>query len=157
MPDPYMYGETSGRKKATELRAEALGNMLNSAENVLFVLGSELGEYPENTLKEIISKIEATVYKTEAAGAEDFDIEAEVRLGLMEIVQRLCDYLAEEFDYIIFVGIPYHIETRVLSGLRSYDVKTVVTLNWRHQQYADFSFKNISEKDEWKKELKTHF
>lgn len=154
MPDPYMYGETSGRKSATQLRAKALGNMLSRAENVLFVLASEVGRYPEDTLKKIIEKTGATVYKTESAGSNDLDIKADKRLALMEIVDRLCDGVGKEYDYIILAGVPYHIETRVLSGLRSYGISTVVTLNWRHQQYADFSFKNTPDKEKWEKELK---
>lgn len=153
MPDPYMYGETSGRKRASELRSEAIGKMLSRAENVLFVLASEVGKYPENILKETVEKTEATVYKTESIGSNDLDIEAGERLALMEIMDRLCDGLGEEYDYIILAGVPYHIETRILSGLRSYGMGTVITLNWRHQQYADFSFKNIQDKEEWGKEL----
>lgn len=153
MPDPYMYGETSGRKTATQLRSKALGNMLSQAENVCFVLASEVGRYPEDTMKKIIDKTDATVFKTESAGSNDLDIEADKRLALMEIVDRLRDETGEDYDYIILAGVPYHIETRVLSGLRSGGVDTVVTLNWRHQQYADFSFKNMPDKEEWEKEL----
>lgn len=154
MPEPYMYGETSGRKKATELRPTALGNMLSAADNVLFVLGSELAKYPEDTLKEIIDKTDASVFKTESAGSNDLDIEADKRLALMEILNRLSDEVGEEFDYILFAGIPYHIGTRVLAGLRAYGVEKIISLDYRHHQYADFSFKTILDTDEWEKELK---
>ncbi len=154
MPDAYMCGETSGRKQATELRPTALGNMLSRAENVLIVLGNELAKYPEDTLKGIIDKTDATVYKTESAGSNDLGIEADERLALMEILNRLSDEVGDEFDYILFAGMPYHIGTRVLAGLRAYGVDTVVSLDYRHHQYADFSFKTVLDMEEWEKELK---
>lgn len=154
IPDAYFWGETSGRVKATELRSKAMGKMLSRAENVLFVIASEIGRYPEDLLKELIEKTDATVYKTESAGSNDVDIKADARYALMEIVDRLCDNEGEEYDYIILAGVPYHIETRVLSGLRSYGIDKVVTLDWRHQQYADFSFDNIRDQEKWEKELK---
>ncbi len=154
MPEAYMYGETSGRKKATELRPTAIGNMMSRAEGVLLVLGSEVAKYPEETLKGIIDKTDATVYKTESAGSNDLDIEADERLALMEILNRLSDEVGDEFDYILFAGIPYHIGTRVFSGLRAYGVETVVSLDYRHHQYADFSFKNTPDTEKWEKELK---
>lgn len=153
IPDPYFYGETCGRKKATELKPDALGKRLARADNVLFVLASEVKKYPGNLLKEMIGKTNATVYKTEAAGTGDVDVDADARYGLMEIIDRLCNGMEEKYDYIVLAGVPYHIETRVLSGLRSYGVEGVVTLNWRHQQYADFSFPNILNTEEWEKSL----
>ncbi|KXB04946.1 hypothetical protein AKJ48_00755 [candidate division MSBL1 archaeon SCGC-AAA261O19] len=148
-----MYGETCGRKKASELKPKALGKMLARAENVLFILASEVDRYPSDILKEIVEKSNATVYKTEAAGTEKVDIDTDARYGLMEIVDRLCNEMGEEYDYIVLAGVPYHIETRVLSGLRSYGMKKVVTLNWRHQQYADLSFPNMPDAERWKKSL----
>ncbi len=153
MPDPYMYGETSGIKKAVELRPKALGNMLGRADNVLLILGSESGKYPEKILKGIVEKTEATVYKTESSGSNDLNIEADKRLGLMEILNALSNGSAGEFDYILFAGIPYHIGTRVFSGLRAYGVETVVSLDYRHHQYAGFSFKNTPDLEKWEKEL----
>lgn len=105
-------------------------------------------------MKEIIEKSNATVYKTEASGSDDIEIDYDARYGLMEIVDMLCNGMGDEYDYIVLVGIPYHIETRVLSGLRSYGVRRIVTLNWRHQQYADFSFKNTLKTKDWEKGLK---
>ncbi len=148
-----MYGETSGRKRARELKPDDLGKRLSQAKKVLFILASEVGQYPEDVLKGIIRKANATVYKTEAAGTEDVDIKADARYGLMEIVDRLCDGLGREYEYVVLVGVPYHIETRILSGLRSYGVKPVVTLNWRHQQYADFSFSNTPNREKWIQKL----
>lgn len=72
----------------------------------------------------------------------------------MEILNRLCNGMGEEFDYIVFIGMPYHIGTRVLAGLRAYGVDTVISLDWRHHQYADFSFKNTPDAEKWEKELK---
>ncbi|KXA93299.1 hypothetical protein AKJ64_00965 [candidate division MSBL1 archaeon SCGC-AAA259E17] len=105
-------------------------------------------------MKEMIENTDATVYKTEATGTKNVDVEADARYGLMEIVDRLCNELGTSYKYIILAGIPYHIESRVLAGLRSYSVETVVTFNWRHQQYADISFNNLNQK-QWKKSLKT--
>lgn len=153
IPDPYMCGETSGRKTAREIKPDDLGKRLGRADKVLFILASEVGQYPVNILKGIIEKTNATVYKTEAAGTEDVDIKADARYGLMEIVDRLCDGLGGEYDYVVLVGVPYHIETRMLSGLRSYGVKHLVTLNWRHQQYADFSFSNTPKREKWIEKL----
>ncbi|KXA90964.1 hypothetical protein AKJ63_00800 [candidate division MSBL1 archaeon SCGC-AAA259D18] len=113
-----------------------------------------MNRYPEDILKEIIERSNATVFKTESAGAEEINVETDARFGLMEIVDRLCNGMEEEYDFIVLAGVPYHIETRVLSGLRSYGVGTVITLNWRHQQYADFSYRNMTNLEDWKKELK---
>ncbi len=148
-----MWGETSGRVKASELKPESFGKKLGEAEDVLFVLGSEVGLYPEEVLKEMIEKVEPTVFKTESAGSEDIDVDADARYGLMEIADRLCNKEDESYEYVILAGIPYHIETRVLAGLRSYGVDVVVTLNWRHQQYADISFNNLP-RDKWESDLK---
>ena len=153
IPDPYMCGETSGRKTAREIKPDDLGKRLSRAEKVLFILASEVGQYPQEVLKRIIERTNATVYKTEAAGTEDVDIKADARYGLMEIVDRLCDGLGGEYDYVVLAGVPYHIETRMLSGLRSYGVKHLVTLNWRHQQYADFSFSNTPKREKWIEKL----
>lgn len=154
IPDSYFYGETSGRVKATELRPKALGKMLSRADNVLFVLASEVEDYPMEIVGGIIEESNATVYKTEYSATTEWGIEADGRYALMEIVDLLCNEMKDEFDYIVLVGVPYHIETRVLSGLRACDVGKVVTLDWRHQQYADFSFRNITDPEEFEKELK---
>ncbi len=153
MPDPYMYAETSGRVRATELKSKALGKMLARADNALFVLASEVDEYPKGTLEEMIEKTDSTVYKTESSAPNEIDVEADARYGLMEILDILCDDEGEEYDMIVLAGAPYHIETRFLSGLRSCGVSNVITLDWRHQQYADFSYPNMDQ-EKWEKELK---
>ncbi len=152
MPDPYMYGETSGRVSSTELKSKALGKMLARADNALFILASEADQYPKETMKEMIEKSNSTVFKTESPGPNEIDVEADERHGLMEILDILCDEDSEEYDLVIVAGAPYHIETRFLSGLRAFGVDNVITLDWRHQQYADFSYPNMDQK-EWEKEL----
>lgn len=154
MPDPYMYGETSGRKRATELRSKAIGKMLARADSVLFILASEVDQYPADIMKRIIENTNSTVYKTESSGTKNIDVKTDGRYGLMEILDRLCDDEGKDYDMIVLAGAPYHIETRFLSGLRACGVENVVTLDWRHQQYADFSFKNMPNKEDWEKELK---
>lgn len=152
IPEPYMYGETSGRIQATELKSKALGKMLARADSVLFILASEVDQYPTDTLKEMIENTNSTVFKTEASATKEVDVESDARYGLMEILDRLCDD-GEDYDMIVLAGAPYHIETRFLSGLRGCEVGNVITLDWRHQQYADFSYPNL-DKEEWEKELK---
>lgn len=152
-----MWGETtSGSKSAIDLKPKAAGKLLVRAKNVLFILGSDMDEYPSDILKEIIEKANSTVVETGSAKASNIGIEADFRRGIVEVVDLLCseDGWKDEYDYIVFVGVPYHMESRMLSGLRLCNVSRVITLNRRHQQYADFSFPNMLKVEDWKKSLK---
>lgn len=152
-----MWGEAStGLKSAIELKPKAAGKLLTRADSVLFILGSEMDEYPSEILKEIIEKANGTVVETGSAKASNIGIEADSRWGIVEVVDLLCseDGWKGDYDYIVFAGVPYHIESRMLSGLRLCNVERVITLNRRHQQYADFSFPNILRVEDWKKSLK---
>lgn len=156
MSDPYMWGETtSGSKSATDLRPKAAAGLLTRVGDVVFILGSDMDEYPSDTLKEIIEKSEGTVVETGSAKARDIGIESDFRYGIVEVVDLLCseDGWKGDYDCIVFVGVPYHIESRMLSALRLCKVENVITLNRRHQQYADFSFSNILDVEKWEESL----
>ncbi|KXB08745.1 hypothetical protein AKJ59_00565 [candidate division MSBL1 archaeon SCGC-AAA385M02] len=152
-----MWGETtSGSKSAIDLKPKAAGKLLARAKSVLFILGSDLNEYPPKTIKKIIKKANSIIVETGSAKASDIGIEANSRYGIVEVVDLLCsdDGWRGRYDYIVFVGVPYHIESRMLSGLRLCNVGSTITLNRRHQQYADFSFPNILRPKFWEKSLK---
>lgn len=156
MSQPYMWGETTGGpSSARSLSSEGAARRLSRADNVLFILGSDLDEYPVDTLKEIIKRVDGTVGMTGPSKGKSKEIEPDFRLGIVEIVDLLCSENGWKGDYdcIVFAGLPYHIESRMLSGLNLGGVKNVITLNRRHQQFADYSFPNILNPEKWEQSL----
>lgn len=136
-------------EEATELKGAVLGNLLQRPDN-LIVIGSQWDEYPDGVVEEIAEAGDVMFTKTPNTP----DVESVGMKGVSEISHLLTqdDSLGGEYGCVIFVGVPHHIATGLLSKLKHYSGLTSVDLDHGFQPDASLSFPNLSP-DEWEEEL----
>lgn len=134
----------------TELKGATLGKLLNRPDT-LFLVGSQWQELPDGVLEKLVENGDVIL-----TGNATPDLEKRSRMGVSEASHLLTkeDGLGGEYTQVVFVGIPHHIGTGMLSKLKHFGDVTTVSLDSGFQPDADLSFPNLS-KEEWAEELRT--
>lgn len=134
----------------SDLKGAMLGKLLNRPDTLLLV-GSQWGEMPEGVLEKLAESGDVIL-----TGNATPDVEKRARMGVSQASHLLCqeESLGGEYDQVMFVGIPHHIGTGLLSKLKHYGDLTTISLDPGFQPDADLSFPNLSRED-WEEELQT--
>lgn len=135
-------------KPGTELKGATLGKLLNRPDT-LFLVGSKWEELPDGVLEALVENGDVIL-----TGNATPDVERRRRMGVSQASHLLTkeDSLGGEYKQVVFVGIPHHIGTGMLSKLKHFGDITAISLDRGFQPDADLSFPNLS-KEEWAEEL----
>jgi acetyl-CoA decarbonylase/synthase complex subunit epsilon len=167
--EPWQTAEVSGPKKAFVItKPEVVVAMIKKAKHPILVVGHKAAEIDLEDRK-LIDFIVDLAHKTKipvvatAHTVSEFLKRSYKPAGWMpavDIGNRLTDPEWKGIDgegphdLALFVGLPYYMESTILSGLKHYapHLKTV-TLDNVYHSHASWSFPNIQAKD-WLENLK---
>lgn len=165
--EAYKTGNVPGPMTAAIVSGEVAGEMIKSAENPLFVVGSLIlkeeagGKNLSDFAVEIARKLTERNFVTIATSNSGIVFKgmniSVKRMGVVELVDRLQnpDWGAngKPHDLIVFLGIHYWLASQGLSTLKHFapHLKTL-TLCYTNHPNANWSFPNM-DKREWGKAL----
>jgi len=167
MATPWQTGNVPGPKMANTLPPEGLPKLLERAEKPLLVLGGnstkdEVGDALDSILRlakrfKVQIAVSPGVYKS-VKDRSDFPM---VCIGVEDLTNRLRDRGWKgldgkgNYDLVLFAGSIYYFQSQMLATLKHFapHLKTV-SIDRFYQPNADFSFRNMNERD-WKKSLES--
>lgn len=168
MPEPWQMGNVPGVKQANVItKPMVVSALIKKARHPLLIIGKDVigmkvGETELTGLLEKIAEkkvqILTTAHTAKELAAKKFkDIPW---MGVVEITHRLTDQAwlgldgKGQYDLAAFLGVPYYLQSQMLSTLKHFapQLKTI-SLDRYYQPNADWSFQNISEKD-WQENVK---
>lgn len=131
-----------------DLKGVMLGKLLNRPGTLLLV-GSQWTDLPDGVVEKLAESGDVIL-----TGNATPDLEKRARMGVSQACHLLTkeESLGGEYSQVIFVGIPHHIATGMLSKLKHYGDLTTISLDPGFQPDADLSFPNLS-KGDWEEEL----
>ncbi|MBS1263630.1 MAG: Acetyl-CoA decarbonylase/synthase complex subunit epsilon 2 [Methanonatronarchaeales archaeon] len=135
-------------KPGADLNGAMLGKLLNRP-GTLFLVGSQWKELPDGVLEPLVDGGDVIL-----TGSANPPVEKVARMGVSEACHLLCSEgsLGGEYGQVVFVGIPHHIATGMLSKLKHYSDATAISLDRGFQPDANLAFPNLSRED-WEEEL----
>jgi len=136
-------------KPGADLKGVMLGKLLNRP-NTLFLVGSQWKDLPEGVLEKLAENGDVIL-----TGNATPNVDKKARMGVSEASHLLTkeEALGGDYDQVIFVGVPHHIATGMLSKLKHFGDITTISLDPGFQPDADLSFPNLSRED-WEEEMK---
>lgn len=168
MFEAYKTGNIVGPKTGVIVNGSIAGEIIKSAKNPLFIIGSmcvttkvgekELSKYAIDIARKLSAKKYSIIATSDSAIIfKGIDIPIQV-FSAVEIVHRLQDPEwsangGKPHELIVFLGIHYWMASQSLSTLKNFapHLKTI-TLCFMNHPHADWSFPNLS-MEEWGKEL----
>lgn len=153
----WLRAETGGTKRALVIsKPDILTALINKANHPLIIAGHEVtapglvGETLIACIRDMSSRnipVVATAHTIKELRKRD--ISPAAAMGVMDIVQRLCDPdwkgLSDtgSYDLVLIAGISYSLCSVVLSGLKNGAPKTItLTLDPRYHPNATWSMPN---------------
>lgn len=168
MPEPWQIGNVPGPKQANVItKPIVVSALIEKAERPLLIVGHEIigVKVGETDLTGLLAKIAGKRVQivTTAHTAKEISTENLKNLpwmGVVEITHRLTDQAwfgldrKGQYDLVIFLGVPYYLQSQMLSTLKHFapQLKTI-SIDRYYQPNADWSFSNISEGD-WRENFK---
>lgn len=167
MPEPWQIGNVPGPKQANTITDPAIVTaMVGKAKRPLLIVGHEVigVKIDDTTLTGMLTEaakkgaqIIATAHTMREFAVSE--LKSVSWMGVVEITDRLADQEwmgvdeKGQHDLVLFLGIPYYLESQMLSTLKHFapQLKTI-SLDRYYQPNADWSFSNIKE-DEWRKHI----
>ena len=167
MLEPWQIGNVPGPKQANAITDPAVViAMVERARRPLLLIGHQIigVKIDGTTLTTMIieaAKKGAPIIAT-AHTIKEFAISGPENvswMGIVEITDRLADpeWMGADgkgkYDVVLFLGVPYYLESQMLSTLKHFapQLKTI-SLERFYQPNADWSFPNIKE-DEWRRHI----
>jgi len=168
VPEPWQIGNVPGPRQANVITEPiVVSALIEKAGHPLLIIGHEaIGvKVGETKLTGLLAKkaekgvqILATAHTAKELVAENFKVIP--WMGVVEITHKLTDqaWLGLDgkgpYDLVIFLGVPYYLQSQMLSTLKHFapHLKTI-SLDRYYQPNADWSFSNISE-DDWHEAIK---
>jgi len=167
--EPWQRAEIPGPTKAFVISTpDVVLSMLKRAKCPILVVGHEAaevdlgGKTPIDFAIRIAKATEIPVVTTAQVVGEFLkrDFQPAAWMSAMDIGNRLNDSEwavsgGGPHDLALFLGLPYHMEWLILSGLKHFapHLKTI-SLDRFYQPHSNWSFSNISLED-WRKNLET--
>lgn len=169
LADSWMTAEVPGPKKASLIiKPDIADAMIRRAKRPILIVGHGIIEYEVEGKKlidcliELAGKAKIPVVVSASTNREftSRGFSPAAILPAVDIGNRLADPAwkgldgRDGYDLAIFVGLPYYMESTILSGLKNFapHLKTM-TLDCVYQPNASWSFPNSTIKD-WAENLK---
>lgn len=154
----WEWGDVRGPIVAAVLTPESAVRAIKAAKSPLVLIGSEAANFSDQTISliaELVKTIGAPTIVTVSAVQKALKargISVEI-MSAVELVDRLLDgdwsLSKESHDLVIFVGVPYQLQTQLLSALKNF-APTIkrLSLDRYFTPNATLSFPNLP-KDKW--------
>nr|MDO8098243.1 CO dehydrogenase/acetyl-CoA synthase complex subunit epsilon [Candidatus Njordarchaeota archaeon] len=158
---PWQTANIMGPKVASNLKGEVAGKLIQKAKRPLLVVGMNsvktevagrrLIEYAIDLGKAGV-RIVATAHMFKEFSDRGYKVDAD--MPVMNITDRLRDPDWKGIDgkgahdLVVFLGVPYYLESQMLSTLKHYAPNlTTIALDAEFQPQAKWSFPNLKDKE----------
>jgi len=161
---PWQIGNIPGPKRATPLKGEVAARLIRASERPLLAVGSLASEIRvgDELLIDLVAKLGGKIPVVATAdvlkGLLERGCDPAASMGVVDLTNRLTDLTWSvngkgPHDLAIFLGIPYPLQSQMLSTLKHFATNLrTISLDRFFQPNADFSFPNLGE-EEWREEI----
>lgn len=161
---PWQMGNIPGPKRAMPLKGEIAVKLIQEAKRPLLAIGSLALETKvgDELLVDLIAKLDGNIPVVTTAhvlkGLLERGSNPAASIGVVDLTNRLTDQTwgvdgKGPHDLAIFLGIPYPLQSQMLSTLKHFATNLrTISLDRFFQPNADWSFPNLGE-EEWGEEI----